>query len=110
MQRQEINSTYFSSIKEIPKYSFSFRLKCDETKSRRSRDNSFGCIKENRCYFQECVCFLIPYIICLYILPGPAVPAACHLAEAPDKAGPPSSAKDKKKTHLVSPKLFNMSI
>lgn len=28
-------------------------------------------------------------------LPGPAVPAACHLAEAPDTAGPPSSANVK---------------
>lgn len=27
--------------------------------------------------------------------PGPAAPAACHLAEAPDTAGPPSSVKVK---------------
>lgn len=33
---------YVSSTKVNPKYSFSFRLKWDETKSRSSRDNSFG--------------------------------------------------------------------
>lgn len=34
---------YVSSTKVKPKYCFSFRLKWDETKSRSSRDNSFGC-------------------------------------------------------------------
>lgn len=33
---------YLSFVKEIPKYSFSFKLKWDETKSSRSRDSNFG--------------------------------------------------------------------
>lgn len=34
--------TYVSSMKHRPKYSFSFRIKWEATKSNRSRDNSFG--------------------------------------------------------------------
>lgn len=35
--------TYISSINVIPKYSFSFRLKCEATRSSNSRDRSLGC-------------------------------------------------------------------
>lgn len=34
--------TYVSSINVIPKYSFSFRLKCEATRSSNSRDKSLG--------------------------------------------------------------------
>lgn len=35
-------ATYVSSVKAIPKYSFSFRLKCDATRSSSSLAKSLG--------------------------------------------------------------------
>jgi len=40
---QQMFCTYVSSLNIKPKYSFSFRLKCDATKSNNSLANNFGC-------------------------------------------------------------------
>lgn len=40
-------TTYMSSVNVIPKYSFSFRLKCEATRSSNSLDKSLGCWYKN---------------------------------------------------------------
>jgi len=40
--------TYVSSLNMRPKYSFSFRLKCDATKSSSSLANNFGCEQKHK--------------------------------------------------------------
>lgn len=114
-------STHVSSMKHNPKYSFSFRLKCEATRSNSSRDNSLGWRVEGETQelsldhlhtnkhlnvllkklrgVLECTRDRTPILVPKHpaenemneTIPAPAAPASCHRGGEPGKDGLRSS-------------------